>query len=380
MSAGAVDGRFSSVSSSGAGAAGVTQNVTYTAATVDLAVAPVAEGATLGDMPQTGSPTAIVAPIDSSLFTAAGSAALLGGQAAGARLLDHEARRCANNGEDATAQCASADGTLWLATSGDRLSVNGNRGAAPGFSASQYQFTTGVDWRFGQQTAGVALSYLHDDLAEEGSGDSDRVDTLRVSLYGAHHAGPVLLSGMLSYGYDDVHTRRPFGAIGTAIGNSGGSEVAAGVQASVRLPIGSVALTPHMGGLYGYFHGNAFSENGAGGQNLQVGTDNAHSLQPYFGVALDKTFGDTVHPVKLQLSLDQTYELLQRSRTLNVSSGDGTPFSASGASLPRARLIAGVRLDGEVTKQLHVSVGFTGWFNTGAGSQRSVDASVRYSF
>jgi hypothetical protein len=48
--------------------------------------------------------------------------------------------------------------------------------------------------------------------------------------------------------------------------------------------------------------------------------------------------------------------------------------------LPRGKLSAGAQIEVAATKRLHVSVGYKGWLNTGAGSENSVEVGMRYSF
>jgi Autotransporter beta-domain len=115
-------------------------------------------------------------------------------------------------------------------------------------------------------------------------------------------------------------------------------------------------------------------------QSLGVDADNARSLQPYAGIVVDKSLGDSAHPLTMQLSLDYAFELARRSRAVSVVSSDGTAFTALGVSLPRGRLVAGVRAAGALTKHTEFGVGYTGWLNTGRGSQHGADVTIRYRF
>jgi fibronectin-binding autotransporter adhesin len=132
--------------------------------------------------------------------------------------------------------------------------------------------------------------------------------------------------------------------------------------------------------VFAYYRGGAFGENGAGGQDLDVAADSARSVQPYVGITVDKSFGDAAHLLKLEASLDYGFELASRSRAVSVFSSDGTAFSAPGASLPRGRLVAGARAAGAISKHTEISIGYTGWLNTGRGSQQGGDVTVRYRF
>ncbi|MFP3508011.1 autotransporter domain-containing protein, partial [Burkholderia sp. SIMBA_062] len=76
--------------------------------------------------------------------------------------------------------------------------------------------------------------------------------------------------------------------------------------------------------------GSGFGESGANGQNLNVGPDNARSLQPYVGVSLDKAFGDAMRSLDVQLRVGYAHEVLRGSRVVQVQSQDGTVFAAPG--------------------------------------------------
>jgi uncharacterized protein with beta-barrel porin domain len=153
-----------------------------------------------------------------------------------------------------------------------------------------------------------------------------------------------------------------------------------GAQAGLPLSLGGVNVTPHLGGLFAYYRGNAFTESGSGGQNLSVDTDNARSLQPYVGISIDKAFGDSAKALTLKLNVDYGYELARLSRSVTVISSDGTAFTAPGATLPRGRLVAGFSAAGSLTKHTQLSAGYTTWLNTGGGSQQGVDAAIRYRY
>ena len=75
---------------------------------------------------------------------------------------------------------------------------------------------------------------------------------------------------------------------------------------------------------YAYFHANGFVESGAGGQDLSVGTDNIHSLQPYSEMSLDKAFGNELNPVNMQLRLGYAHEVPDANRAVTVTTRDGT--------------------------------------------------------
>lgn len=376
MSANAVNGRFAGVTSGGTATAQLTQSVVYGPTSVDLVVNAAAGNGSQQSVSPTS--TSIVAPIDTSIFTAPGSTALLTSEATATGLLQRASHGTSPG--DTTAHSVSENDAIWISNSADRLPLDGGAGGTPGFGVSQYQFTAGADWRLGRYQTGVALTYGHSDISEQATGDNARVDTLRASFYGAREVGPAILAAVFSYAYDDLHLRRPFGGTDTAEGDTSGNELLLGTEAALPLALGGVSLSPHVGWLVAYYRANGFAESGAGGQSLDVGADNARSVQPYAGVSVGKSFGGGATPLTLQLTVDYGFELAQRSRAVSVLGTDGTVFSAPGASLTRGRLMTGVSVAGPLTRQMEFSAGYTGWINTGRGSQQGIEIAIRYRY
>ncbi|WP_175425739.1 autotransporter outer membrane beta-barrel domain-containing protein [Trinickia violacea] len=315
-------------------------------------------------------PPVVVAPIDTSIYTALGSTASMGAQTASMTLLGRMSRA-------STATAATPAG--WIDATGSHANVGGTNGE-PGFQANRYGFLTGLEKKVGQYTVGVAGGYTHADIDEQQTGDSASIDTLRLAAYGSRWLGGVGLSATAGYGLDFLSQKRPFGATGTAEGDHVGHEFTLGGQASLPLTLGSFVVTPRVGLRYAYFHANGFGESGAGGQDLGVGTDNVHSLQPYAEVTLDKAFGNALNPVDVQLRLGYAHELLDTNRSVTVTAQDGTVFAAPGTSLPRGYLTTGVSVSMQPTKALKVSLGYDALINTTHASEQTASLKVGYQF
>lgn len=188
------------------------------------------------------------------------------------------------------------------------------------------------------------------------------------------------LAATFGAGLDFLSQKRPFGTQGTAHGDHMGQEFNAGAQASLPMMLGGVTVTPRVGLRYAYFHANGFSENGAGGQNLSVGTDNARSLQPYVDIALDKAFGDALRPIDAEFRIGYAHELLDANRAVSVASQDGTLFTASGTSLPRGYLTAGASVTLHPRKNLDVSLSYDTVVDTTHASAQEGRVRVGYRF
>ncbi len=368
-----INGRFSSVTgamSSGAVLGSLQQGVTYSGNQVGLTLANAAVGPTNPVTPVTPVTPVVIAPTGISIYTALGSSVSIGAQAANTALLAR-----LNHLSDATA--GAPDG--WIDATGAQTHVGGTSGE-PGYQANRYGFLAGLDNKLGDYTVGIAAGYTHTDVDEQQTGDSGTADTLRVALYGSRWFGPVGVSATAGYALDFLSQKRPFGALGTAEGDHIGNEFTAGGQASLPMTFGSIVVTPSAGLRYAYFRANGFTESGAGGQDLGVGTDNVRSLQPYAEVTVDKAFGDALRPIDLQVRLGYAQELLHTNRAVSVTAQDGTLFAAPGTSLPRGYLTAGVSLSMQPTKAMTVSVGYDTLINTTHASAQAASLKLGYRF
>ena len=356
-----VSGRFSSVTNTvqaGANLGALQQTISYQANEVDLA---------LTEAP-TPAAQIVVAPINTSIYTALGSTLALGAQSTNAALLDRLSQ-------------PRDTGALhgWATATGAHTKVGATNGE-PGFQADQYGFMTGLDHQVGNYTVGIAAGYNHADIDEQTTGDTGTTDTLRAALYGSRWLGPVGVSATLGYGLDFLSQKRPFGAIGTATGDRMGQEVTAASQASLPMTFAGFTLTPRLGLRYAYFHGNAFAEGGANGQDLGVGTDNVHSLQPYTEVTLDKAFGNALRPMNIQVRVGYAQELLDTNRAMVVSAQDGTAFTAPGTNLPHGQLTTGLSVSMQPSKSTTVSLSYDALLNTSHASAQTASLKFGYQF
>jgi fibronectin-binding autotransporter adhesin len=377
-----VTGRFASVSSTaetGAQLGSLQQSVSYGANEVDLLLADATKQATdptggTTTTPNTTTPAAaaptVIAPLHTSIFTALGTNLTLSAQMANAALLERM---------PGAAGAASARSSAWVNATGSQTNVHGDAGK-PGFIARNYGFIAGLDRPLGAYTVGVSGSYNHTDITEEATANSGTTDTLRAAFYGGRMVGPVNVSAVVGAGIDFLSQKRPFGSTGTAEGDHTGQEATAAAQAAMPLHVGGVTITPRLGLRFSYLHANGFGESGANGQSLDVGTDNARSLQPYAQVSFGKDFGNQLRPVNTEVRVGYARELLGTGRTVTVGSQDGTLFAASGVSLPRDQLTAGVSVGMKPSKAMTVSVGYDALIATSHASAQAATVRFDYKF
>jgi len=362
---GSVSGTFGNVTNtyaSGAALGTLTPAVTYGANQVGLSLA-----APTG--PGTPSGPTVIAPTQTSNYAALGTAALLRAQSANASLvergvLDDPSRK--------------GDG-LWVTAAGAGTDIQGRSGQ-PGFHMDQYGLMMGVDRPVGDATVGVAAGFSHSNLRENVTGDTAQTDTVRLALYGAQPLGAVRLSGTVGYAFDDLSQKRNFAGIGVAEGDHVGHEFTAALQAAMPIAVGGGTLTPSIGARYAYFHGNAFGEDGARGQNLRVGVDSARSLQPYVGLKFDQSFDHDGKPLDLQLRAGYATETAGRHRGVTVAAQDGTLFAAPGTDLPRSYATLGASVTMHPTRASTLSLSYDALLNVGHASAQAASVTFSYRF
>ncbi|MDG9967934.1 autotransporter-associated beta strand repeat-containing protein [Achromobacter mucicolens] len=357
-----VNGTFATVTSTtsaGADLSTLNQSVTYGANEVGLQLfSPDAPG------------PVIVAPTNTSIYTALGTAAIMRAQSVNATLLGRFVP---------SPQTQPAARGAWIEATGSSTRLHADDGQ-PGFKANQFGFLAGSDRRVGDYTVGLAGGYAHTSLDEDETGSSGATDTVRLALYGGRDFGPVTVSATLGYGLDFLSQKRPFGASGTAQGDHIGHEISAATQAAVPMRVGSITLTPAAGLRYAFFRGASFTESGASAQNLSVDSDTARSLQPYVMLKLDKTFGEKERAVDAQLRVGYARELMGTSRQVTVLSQDGTRFAAPGVALPRNYVTGGASIGFRPSKATSISVGYDALINTGHASAQAGYARFEYQF
>ncbi|MGE8635197.1 MAG: autotransporter outer membrane beta-barrel domain-containing protein, partial [Achromobacter piechaudii] len=312
----------------------------------------------------------IVAPTNTSIYPALGTAAILRAQSVNAALLGRFVP---------SPQTQPAARGAWIEATGSSTRLHAD-GGQPGFKANQFGFLAGSDRRVGDYTVGLAGGYAHTSIDEDETGSSGATDTVRLALYGGRDFGPVTVSATVGYGLDFLSQKRPFGALGTAQGDHIGHEVSAAAQAAMPMRVGSVTLTPAAGLRYAFFRGASFTESGASAQDLDVDSDTARSLQPYVMLKLDKTFGEGERAIDAQLRVGYAREVMGTSRQVTVLSQDGTRFAAPGVALPRNYVTGGVSIGFRPSKATSISVGYDALINTGHASAQTGYARFAYQF
>ena len=359
--AGGVQGTFDTVTKTGtSNLNGLTSAVTYSTDDVNLVLSGTGTGT--GDV--------IVAPTDTTIFSAMGTSAMLGAQATETSILNHIS--------DSASKQTTPSGA-WASATGSYNRVHGTD--TPFFDDDRYGFLAGVDHRVGDYTLGSAFGFDHSVINESNTGDSGTIDSVRAAAYASRFVGPVNLAAVVGGGLDVISQKREFGSEGDARGTHNGGNALAGLQASLPMNVGGFTVSPQLGLRYTYFRADDFYEHGAGGEDLRVGADSQNSLQPYAGVAVGRIFDSaSAHPIQMTARLGYARELLSTRRSVDVTSLDGTDFSADGSPMSRNYLSTGLSAGVRLNKATTVSVSYDTMINTSRTSSQTGSLNLAYRF
>jgi outer membrane autotransporter protein len=226
-----------------------------------------------------------------------------------------------------------------------------NQSGAAGYHAATAGFTAGIDHLFaGTDTRlGLAIGYDTTNLNDKAGGQASDGIT-RFSLYADQPAGPVNISGVLSYGLANDSTTRAAG-LGTIGESRNAGIVSGGVAASTTINLGPYAVLPAAGIRFASVGAETFAES-ARGLQAAFAVSGAiplySSVQPYVSLGLNRSFvtddGTSISP-----SLTIGYEVQAADRGLGarLRAADGTGFAsaqseqAAGDAILAAGLSAG---------------------------------------
>lgn len=318
----------------------------------------------------------IVAPTNATVFGAVASAAIREGQRVNDTLLARLGQECADAATDAN--CARPGRQAWAQIVSNTGNVRGNDDA-PSYKDRHFGFLAGLDQQVGAWTLGVAGGYSHVDVTEDAA--TGKIDTLRIAGYGSRRVGAVTVAATVGAAYDFLQTRRSFPGPGKARNDSDGQEITAGLQASLPLAAGPVAITPRLGLRYQYLHTGRFSESGSTSQNLDVGAQDFNSLQPYAQLVVGVPFSmKSDKPAVVEARVGYAYETLDTNREYRATAGDGTGFTLPGVAPSRGMFSAGLGLTLPVSKAMDLTASYDRLFDTGNVSGQTFQLQATYRF
>jgi hypothetical protein len=246
--------------------------------------------------------------------------------------------RDAGTGAETTNALAAAfcNAGGWLEATGGTMNTTGGA-AAPGYNADSGGFLAGIDTSVNPAGTrlGVAVGY-DDTWLHDSAGGKDSMDTTRVGLYGAQPLGRFTLAGDFLVGFGNNTTTRQTG-VGPAHSTSSGTDYAGGVQVATQLDANGFTLRPEAGLRFADVDDGSFAETGGGYIpyfKTHGNSSSYTSVQPYAKLAISRTYlTPSAIMVTPSASIGFDVEAGDTGRTVNVTSVDGTHFTAAHISL-----------------------------------------------
>ncbi|AMV19101.1 autotransporter outer membrane beta-barrel domain-containing protein [Planctomyces sp. SH-PL14] len=241
---------------------------------------------------------------------------------------------------------------------GGTASSDGNaQGFHYGFGGTAF----GVDRRLGDDmVAGVAGGYAGSQVRTASRQQSAQVDSFQVAPYLSRTYGPAYVFGVAGFSYDDYQTTRQLPGAVTARGDYTGYQLSAYLEGGATYALGRWNVQPLMNLQYIALQQDGFTETGAGGAGLTVGSSVNDSLRP--GVGLRVARPTAVRGVILvpDLHARYAYELLDPDRLVTANFGGvvGGGFLTAGNQLGRNFGLFGLGLNAAFTPRVGGYLGY----------------------
>ncbi|MEW6647451.1 MAG: autotransporter domain-containing protein [Pseudomonadota bacterium] len=229
--------------------------------------------------------------------------------------------------------------------------------------------------------AGVAFSYTRSNV-DMSEGGTD-IDSYQLAAYGREQWDNDYLAATFGIG-------RHFAAGTRQVQFTGFSGVA---QADYRIDDIGLSLeagrhyalsdnhrvTPFAGLEYGHYRQNGFTETGAGAANLTYGDDSMDSLRSVLGARMDSVLtGSGGMQFDTTVGLAWAHELMDREALLNpaFAANGSVPFNVQGPVLDRDHALATLGVSARLGKQSRLDLDYRGEF-ADSDRQHAVSATFR---
>ncbi len=279
-----------------------------------------------------------------------------------------------DNGSGDTTGMAAGDIThgvhMWMQGFGDWATQDA-RGGVSGYNSNTYGATMGVDSKqlIDNGLLGFAISYGRTDVnSKTVNTASTNVDSYQLSLYGNYNLDAKdFLRGMLAYGYNTNKTDREPTASVYAHGSYDANQFTANADLGRNFHYRSALVTPDVGLRWSHYSAGGYTETGAGGSDLTVGSSSIDQLQGNLGIKAGWMYrqedGSVLKPeVHAQYLYDFTGQNLSMTAQL---AGGGTSWTATGPNPARSTFDIGTSVHLYQTNNWDFSANYDFRYKTG---------------
>lgn len=230
----------------------------------------------------------------------------------------------------------------------------GKREGVDGYTAGTYGLAFGADTKvLDDLRGGLSLAYAHTKVNDSGSreGSGQTIGSYIATLYGTYTQPKWYVDGSLTYGWHDFDSTRLVNFNGateqTAKGSYAGQQYGARTEFGYPLALGSATVTPLASLEYNHFHQNSYTETGASGASLSVGSTDSNSIRGGLGGKISQTIAKIddwdIKPNARAVWLHE-FNGTAPDQTSSFVAG-GSSFTTPGTKVAREHLGLGLGLD-----------------------------------
>ncbi|MHB9072264.1 MAG: autotransporter domain-containing protein [Desulfobaccales bacterium] len=254
-----------------------------------------------------------------------------------------------------------------------------------GYNFNLGGMTLGADYRLQDSLlVGLATGYSNTSARFNGSGGSVNTNTVPFNAYAAYFPGSLYAYGSLGYALNlyDLNRGISFNGISrSATSSTTGNQLNLYGETGYDLRLSHFILTPSATLAYSGLWVGSFTETGAGGLNLKVGTQNANSMQTGLGGRLTVPLRLGSVKVVPQGYAFYQHEFANGSRNLNASLSQGSSSSSFQTDAAKRNFaLAGVSVTAGLRKNLYAQVNFNAEVGRTGSTAQFINAGLRYEF
>ncbi len=229
--------------------------------------------------------------------------------------------------------------SIWAQGFG-QMADQDRRDGIDGYDADTYGLAAGMDTAnmLDKATVGVALSYATTDVDSDNANNTESdVDSYQVSLYGDYDVAPqTYVSGTLGFAWNDIdQTRFNVGGVSGLNANADydSNQYIAYVETGREFEVSkSGTLTPHILAHYQHIDIDNYGEDGAGGANLTVNSEDLDIFELGVGAEmawdLDAGEGSRIRPA---INVGYRHDLVGDDvSSTSTFTGGGASFQTNG--------------------------------------------------
>ncbi len=257
----------------------------------------------------------------------------------------------------ASGDLAFSDKHFWLKPFGSWANQDKRNGTA-GYDADTYGLAFGADGQISDaNTVGLAISYARTDLDSDMTRQNADVDSYQAAFYGTHKfSDATSLNYQADFGYHDNSGRRSITGVGSAKSDydSWSGHVGASLAHTIAIDE-ATTFTPSIRADYSRIRAESYREKGAGGFNLNVGSETTDELILGADGKLARSISEKATAFA---NLGVGYDVINE-RTSMTSAFAGVPgavFTTRGIDPSPWLLRGGLGIVGQATETLELSL------------------------